>query len=74
MSENLPRRDVTNVDELKALAHPLRQRLLYHLAFAGSGVTPGRSLKADLRDIAPTVLSLFDTTALLSQVCPESDC
>jgi DNA-binding MarR family transcriptional regulator len=32
----MPRRDITNVDELKALAHPMRQRMLYHLAFAGS--------------------------------------
>jgi DNA-binding MarR family transcriptional regulator len=32
----LPRRDIANVDELKALAHPLRQRMLYQLAFAGS--------------------------------------
>jgi DNA-binding transcriptional ArsR family regulator len=36
MSEPLPRRDVTELDELKALAHPLRQRMLYHLAFVGS--------------------------------------
>jgi predicted ArsR family transcriptional regulator len=36
MSGQLPRRDIANVDELKALAHPLRQRMLYHLAFAGS--------------------------------------
>ena len=34
MEEKLPRRDV-DADELKALAHPLRQRILYHLAFAG---------------------------------------
>ena len=32
---NLPRRDVATLSELKALAHPLRQRMLYHLAFAG---------------------------------------
>lgn len=36
MSETLPRRDLTEPDELKALAHPLRQRMLYHLAFVGS--------------------------------------
>lgn len=36
MSEKLPRRNVTELGELKALAHPLRQRMLYHLAFAGS--------------------------------------
>lgn len=35
MSDVLPRRDLTGLDELKALAHPLRQRMLYHLAFAG---------------------------------------
>ncbi len=29
------------------------------VAFAGEGVVPGRRLKADLRDIAPTVLKLF---------------
>jgi DNA-binding transcriptional ArsR family regulator len=32
---DLPRRDVESVAELKALAHPLRQRMLYHLAFTG---------------------------------------
>jgi DNA-binding transcriptional ArsR family regulator len=31
----LPRRDLREFEELKALAHPLRQRMLYHLAFAG---------------------------------------
>lgn len=36
MSEPFPRHDVKTLDELKALAHPLRQRLLYHLAFVGS--------------------------------------
>lgn len=36
MSEAVPRRDLNQRDELKALAHPLRQRMLYHLAFAGS--------------------------------------
>jgi DNA-binding MarR family transcriptional regulator len=36
MAGSMPRRDIANVDELKALAHPLRQRMLYHLAFAGS--------------------------------------
>ncbi len=36
MSEALPRRDLTALNELKALAHPLRQRMLYHLAFVGS--------------------------------------
>ena len=36
MSEALPRRDITEPEELKALAHPLRQRMLYHLAFVGS--------------------------------------
>lgn len=35
MSE-LPRRDVVRADEMRALAHPLRQRILDHLAFAGS--------------------------------------
>jgi DNA-binding transcriptional ArsR family regulator len=30
----LPRREIT-VEELKALAHPLRQRILYHLASVG---------------------------------------
>ncbi len=34
MAEPLERRDV-DLDALKALAHPLRQRILYHLAFAG---------------------------------------
>jgi predicted AlkP superfamily phosphohydrolase/phosphomutase len=29
------------------------------VAMAGAGITPGRTLKADLHDIAPTVLSLF---------------
>ena len=33
--DRLPRRDVESVAELKALAHPLRQRMLYHLAFTG---------------------------------------
>jgi DNA-binding transcriptional ArsR family regulator len=36
MAEELPRREVVQVEELKALAHPLRQRMLYHLAFVGS--------------------------------------
>jgi DNA-binding transcriptional ArsR family regulator len=36
MATKLPRRDVVRIDELKALAHPLRQRILYHLAFVGS--------------------------------------
>jgi DNA-binding transcriptional ArsR family regulator len=36
MPGRLPRRDLVHVDELKALAHPLRQRILYHLAFVGS--------------------------------------
>ncbi|WZO96165.1 alkaline phosphatase family protein [Isosphaeraceae bacterium EP7] len=30
------------------------------VAIAGPGVTPGRNLRSDLRDIAPTVLRLFD--------------
>jgi predicted AlkP superfamily phosphohydrolase/phosphomutase len=30
------------------------------VALNGAGIEPGRSLKADLRDIAPTVLALFD--------------
>jgi DNA-binding transcriptional ArsR family regulator len=34
-AETLPRREIT-VEELKALAHPLRQRILYHLASVGS--------------------------------------
>ncbi len=34
MPQVLPRREIST-DELKALAHPLRQRILYHLAFAG---------------------------------------
>lgn len=34
-SEALPRREIT-VEELKALAHPLRQRILYHLASLGT--------------------------------------
>lgn len=34
MSEQIPRREI-NLQELKALAHPLRQRMLYHLAFVG---------------------------------------
>ena len=34
MSERLPRRDL-DLAALKALAHPLRQRILYHLASAG---------------------------------------
>jgi predicted AlkP superfamily phosphohydrolase/phosphomutase len=29
------------------------------VAMAGAGITPGRTLKADLYDVAPTVLSLF---------------
>ncbi len=33
--ETLPRREIT-VEELKALAHPLRQRILYHLASVGT--------------------------------------
>jgi DNA-binding transcriptional ArsR family regulator len=36
VAEALPRRDLASLDELKALAHPLRQRMLYHLAFVGS--------------------------------------
>jgi DNA-binding MarR family transcriptional regulator len=36
MTGRLPRRDIASLDELKALAHPLRQRMLYHLAFSGS--------------------------------------
>ena len=32
----LPRRDLSGAEEMKALAHPLRQRILYHLAFVGS--------------------------------------
>jgi DNA-binding MarR family transcriptional regulator len=32
----LPHREVVAADEMKALAHPLRQRILYHLAFSGS--------------------------------------
>lgn len=32
---SLPRRNVIAVDEMKALAHPLRQRIFHHLAFAG---------------------------------------
>ncbi len=35
MPETLPRREIT-VEELKALAHPLRQRILYHLASVGT--------------------------------------
>jgi DNA-binding transcriptional ArsR family regulator len=34
MSASLPRRDL-DLRSLKALAHPLRQRILYHLAFVG---------------------------------------
>ena len=34
MTERLPRRDLDTV-ALRALAHPLRQRILYHLAFTG---------------------------------------
>ena len=30
------------------------------MAFSGAGIAPGRRLKADLRDIAPTVLKFFD--------------
>jgi DNA-binding transcriptional ArsR family regulator len=36
LSGGLPRRDLVELGELKALAHPLRQRMLYHLAFVGS--------------------------------------
>jgi DNA-binding transcriptional ArsR family regulator len=36
MADALPRRDLGQLDELKALAHPLRQRMLYQLAFVGS--------------------------------------
>jgi DNA-binding transcriptional ArsR family regulator len=36
MDRPLPRRDIRELGELKALAHPLRQRMLYHLAFVGS--------------------------------------
>jgi DNA-binding transcriptional ArsR family regulator len=35
MSPEPTRRTVSREEELKALAHPLRQRILYHLAFAG---------------------------------------
>lgn len=35
MAEKLPRRDL-GLDDLKALAHPLRQRILYHLASTGT--------------------------------------
>jgi DNA-binding transcriptional ArsR family regulator len=34
-TQRLPRREIT-VEELKALAHPLRQRILYHLASVGT--------------------------------------
>jgi len=34
VARGLPRREIST-GELKALAHPLRQRILYHLAFAG---------------------------------------
>jgi len=34
VSERIPRREL-DLDELKALAHPLRQRILYHLASVG---------------------------------------
>lgn len=34
MRRTLPRREI-DTNELKALAHPLRQRILYQLAFAG---------------------------------------
>ena len=34
MAEKIPRREL-DLDELKALAHPLRQRILYHLASVG---------------------------------------
>src|SRR6266571_1026927 len=34
VADGLKRRDV-DLDGLRALAHPLRQRILYHLAFAG---------------------------------------
>jgi DNA-binding transcriptional ArsR family regulator len=36
MPPERPRRDLVHSEEMKALAHPLRQRILYHLAFAGS--------------------------------------
>jgi DNA-binding transcriptional ArsR family regulator len=35
MSETLQRREVRDVDELRALAHPMRQRILDHLRQAG---------------------------------------
>jgi DNA-binding transcriptional ArsR family regulator len=34
LAEKIPRREL-DLDELKALAHPLRQRILYHLASVG---------------------------------------
>lgn len=34
MADRIPRREL-DLDELKALAHPLRQRILYHLASVG---------------------------------------
>jgi DNA-binding transcriptional ArsR family regulator len=36
MADQVPQRDLVRAEEMKALAHPLRQRILFHLAFAGS--------------------------------------
>ena len=46
MSETLPRREVRDVEELRALAHPMRQRILQHLRQAGpaTSTTLGRDL------------------------------
>ena len=49
MPERLPRRDLASLDEVRALAHPLRQRILYHLAFTGpaTATTIARAFDSD---------------------------
>ena len=46
MSETLQPREVRDVEELRALAHPMRQRILHHLRQAGpaTSTTLGRDL------------------------------
>lgn len=46
MSERLQPREVSDVEELRALAHPMRQQILHHLRLAGpaTSTTLGRDL------------------------------
>src|ERR1700729_3400646 len=46
MSDTLQPREVRDVEELRALAHPMRQRILHHLRRAGpsTSTTLGRDL------------------------------